>query len=254
MIDDLADQTHVKVCVSSRPLLAFEKTFGGKPSLRLQDLTFESIKQYAEVKLSEPIESYVSHNMCKSYQAEDLIDKIVKRAHGVFLWAIVATREVHVALQGMATWNRLAKTLETLPLEIEGLFMHMLRRIGTAFKPDAAYFLQIAMYQDSTYNDRMDLCRLHFSHSQRELKDRPIQYEDIATSELVTASHVLKLRLLSHTAGLLELTDPKESLRIYGKRENHDPILLMNINFLVGFDATPSTCICRELFSDLSCS
>ena len=232
MIGDLADQTHVKVCVSSRPLLAFEEAFAGKPSLRLQDLTFDSIRKYAEVKLSEPVRNYVSLNMCKRYQAEALVDKIVWRADGVFLWAIIVTSEIHEGLRGMANIDDLAHTLETLPSEIESLFMLMLHRIKTAFKRDAACFLQIAMYQDSNFYNGMDLCRLHFSHLQGEVQDRPAHYENIATSELVTACRTLRIRLLSHTAGLLELTPETYGQRIYGKRQDHDPILFMKINFL----------------------
>ena len=229
MIGDLADQTHVKVCVSSRPLLAFEEAFSEKPSLRLEDLTFGSMIEYGNDKLSEPIEKYVSLNMCKRYQAEILVHKIVERAHGMFLWAIIVIRDVDYGLRGMANINELTQTLETLPSEIESLFMLMLHRIKTPFKPDAAYFLQIAMYLDGR---EMDLCLLYFSQSQRELKDRPAHYEDIATSELVKACRSLEIRLLSHTAGLLELTPETNGQRIYGKRKDHDPILFMKINFL----------------------
>ena len=232
MIDDLADQTHVKVCVSSRPLLAFEEAFSEKPSLRLQDLTFENIREYADFKLSEPIQKYVPPTKDQRTQSEDLVNRIVLRANGVFLWAIIAIRDLYDGLRGIANIDELAQTLESLPPEVESLYMLMLQRIKPAFKRDGAYFLQIAMYQEGIYRDRMNLCRLHFSHSQRELKDRPVHYQEITTSELVTACHTLEIRLLSHTAGLLELTDPGKSLRIFGEREGQDPILFMNINFL----------------------
>ena len=232
MINDLADQTHVKVCVSSRPLPAFEEAFGGKPSLRLQDLTFDSIRKHAEVKLSEPIRKYFSPNKYDRIQAEDLVDRIVWRADGVFLWAIIAIRDLYDGLRGHANIDHLAQTLESLPSELENLFMLMLYRIKPVFKRDAAYFLQIAMYHANTSRDHLDLCRLHFSHSQREVKDSPAHYENIATSELVTACRAQEKRLLSHTAGLLELTSETNGQRIYGKRKDYDPILFTRINFL----------------------
>ena len=227
-IQDLADQTHVKVCVSSRPILAFEEAFGGKPSMRLQELNFRNIKDYARKKLSEPIQKYVSLNRYDQDKAEELIDSLVWRADGVFLWAIIAIRDLEEGLRGIANINELAQTLETLPSELESLFMLMLRRIKPTFKRDAANFLLTALYQDSG----MDLCRLYFSQSQRELKDRPAYYEDIATSELVAACRTLRIRLLSHTAGLLEITPKENDQRIYGKRRDHDPILSTRINFL----------------------
>ena len=232
MIGDLADQTHVKVCVTSRPLLAFEEAFSKKPSLRLQDLTFDSIRAYTEHKLSEPIQKYVSFSMCKPDQAEALVDKIVERAHGVFLWAFIASREVHDSLQGMANINTLAQTLETLPSEIESLFMLMLHRIKRAFKRDAAYFLGFAMYENSISDCRVDLFTLYFSHSQRELKDRPVCYENISSSQLVVACRTMGKRLLSHTAGLLELTPKEKGGRLYENWVDHDPVMFTDINFI----------------------
>ena len=85
MIADLADQIHVKVCVSSRPLLAFEKAFSGKPSLKLQELTFNSIRKYAEDKLSRLIQERVLLDKDDGHQIQDLLTRIVWQANGVFL-------------------------------------------------------------------------------------------------------------------------------------------------------------------------
>ena len=232
MIGELADQTHIKVCVSSRPLLAFEEAFSEKPRLKLQDLTFESMREYAEFKLSEPIQKYVSPIKYNQTQARTLVDRIVLRADGVFLWAILVIRDLYDGMRGMANLDELEQTLEILPSELECLFIHMLHRIEPAFRRDAAYFLQIAIFHNSTYSDRMDLCRLFFSYSQREATDHPARYEDVATSDLVTACHTLRIILLSHTAGLLELTPQKKAGRVYERSKDWDPVLFMNISFL----------------------
>lgn len=167
VIEDVADQIHVKVCLSSRPLLAFEEAFIRRPSLRLQDF-FHSIRKYAEVKLSKPIQNYVSLNHNHGNLAKSLLTKIIERADGVFQWAIIAIRDVHDGLRGIANLNELAQTIETLPSELEDLFMLMLHRIKSSFKRDAANFLQIALYSRVyTYKhsppildeaSRIDLC------------------------------------------------------------------------------------------------
>ena len=230
-IQDLADQTHVKVCVSSRPILAFEEAFSGKPSMRLQDLNFRTIGDYARNKLSEPIQNYISHNKYNRDEVEKLIDSLVERADGVFLWVIIAIRDLQEGLRGIANIKELAQTLETLPSEIESLFMLMLHRIKPAFKRDAAYFLEFGMY-GFRFWDHVDLCTLYFSHSQRVLKDRPVCYEDISSSELVVACRTIGKRLLSHTAGLLELTPKEKGGRLYEKRVDHDPVMFTDINFI----------------------
>ena len=235
MIEGLADQAHVKICLSSRPLPIFEEAFHGRPSLRLQDLTFDTIRDYAENQLSELIQKRVLLNKDDGDLAQELLTRIVERADGVFLWAIIAIRDVRDGLRGIANLKELSETIEALPSELESLFMLMLRRIKRAFMQDAAYFLGIALYQESGPIACMDLCRLHFSHSQRGQKDAPFSCEDISTDKLVASCRTLETRLLSHTGGLLELISRKPSVHpsgLYGKRKDQDPIIFMEIKFV----------------------
>ena len=227
MIKDLADQTYVKVCVSSRPLLAFEEAFTGKPSLRLQDLTFDSIRDYAAVKLSDPIQKYISLNQYDLDETEYLVDRMVDRAEGVFLWAVIAVRGLREGLRGIASFHELAQTIEALPSEIESLFMLMLNNIKPVFRRDAAKFLEMTLYGYG----RQDLCTLYLSHSQSELSDAPFSYDTFNTKDLITDCKTLETRLKSHTAGLLELTPTDKGGRTYGKSEDPDPVLFTRVNF-----------------------
>lgn len=230
MMKDLANQTHVKVCVSSRPLLAFEEAFTGKPSLRLQDLTFESMRKYAALKLSDQIQKYISVNNKDLDQTRSYIDWIVERAEGVFLWVVIAVRGLREGLRGIASLPELAQTIEALPSEVESLFMLMLNNIKPVFKRDAAKFLEMTLYGHG--HEPWDLCILHLSHSQPELSDGPFVYDTIHTKDLITDCETLKIRLKSHTAGLLELTPHPIGNEIYGRREDLDRVLFTKVNFL----------------------
>lgn len=245
MIQALAGQAHVKVCLSSRPLPIFEEAFNFGPGLRLQDLTFDTIREYAKKQLSPQIQKRASLNKKDGDLAEKLFTRIVERADGVFLWAIIAIRDVSDGLRGFADLIELTQAIEHLPSELESLYIRMLHRIKSPFKRDAAYFLKVALYQDNDSLNCMDLCRLHFSRSNRELKDAPFSYEKIATNELVKKCHNLEIGLRSHTVGLLELTRLNPPLHqplpyrgshpqfgFYRKREDHDPILSTKIDFL----------------------
>ncbi|KAL8992541.1 MAG: hypothetical protein Q9188_007563, partial [Gyalolechia gomerana] len=239
VIGKLANQTNVKICVSSRPLLVFEQAFSGKPSLKLQDLTFETIQKYAKLKLSEPIQERVSLDNANRGKVEDLLYKIVRRADGVFIWAVIAIRDIREGLLEMADVNELAQMIESLPSELEKLFMLMFDRIKPAYKRDAVQFLQLVLHSEVDHwydivdsGFHVDLCTLYFSQSQRGLKDTPFVYEAIATTELISACRTLKTRLQSHTAGLLELTSKDKGVRMYGKMQNLDQILFTKINFV----------------------
>jgi len=238
MMGDLADHTNVKICLSSRPLPVFEEAFNGVPGLKLQDLTFQSIRAYARFRLSDLFHARIFHDKQKEQQARHVISTIVDRANGVFLWAVIAVRDVRDGLQGIADLDELAQAIDNLPSELESLFMIMLNRIKPAFQRDAARFLQIALHErdrasDRTryYSLRLTLCSLHLIRSQRELEDAPFVYEKVATSEIVRVCETLKTQVLSHTAGLLELT-PGERPRYHDLCPDDQPLLNMDVNFL----------------------
>lgn len=133
MIKNLKDHTNIKICFSSRPLLFFEEAFNGALGLRLQDLTYRSIRAYVDVQLSDLIQQRVVRDKQNGHRVERFVDKIVERANGVFLWAVIAVRDVRDGLHGIADVNELAQTIESLPPEIESLFMFILNRIKPVY-------------------------------------------------------------------------------------------------------------------------
>lgn len=225
MIQNLADQNHIKICLSSRPLLAFEEAFNGKPGLRLQDLTFDSIRDYADLKLSGLIQQHVSYDENDRARAGYLLTRIVHRANGVILWAVIAIREVRDGLQDIVNMNELARAIEILPAELEDLYMLMLNRIKPACQRDAAHFIRLVIHDELEFAV-LDLSRLHFTTLQRTIEDSPFYSEEITTNKLIEACHILRTRLLSHTGGFLELTPSKRK-----KLKEAEKILLTRVNF-----------------------
>ncbi|KAL8904266.1 MAG: hypothetical protein Q9207_003393 [Kuettlingeria erythrocarpa] len=217
LVRQLAGHNNVKVCLSSRPSLIFEEAFSNAPGLRLQDLTFGSIQAYADDRLSSLIQTRLLQSNYDGDRARDLVNAIVERADGVFLWAVIAVRDVRDGLQGFADLDELAQAIDTLPPELDGLFMLMLHRIKPAYQRDAARFLQIMLhfpidrgYWSLWRFPSLDLGTLHFIRSQRDFEDTPFIYERVPTEEIVVACRVLRTQLLSHTAGLLELTPEQD--------------------------------------------
>ncbi len=239
MIKNLADHTNVKICLSSRPLPVFEEAFGGALGLRLQDLTSQTIRDYADVQLSDLIQKRVLHDEQNGHQATRILDTIVARANGVFLWAVIAVRDVRDGLQGIVDLDELAQTVDSLPPELESLFMLMLNRIKPAYQRDAARFLQFVLHAPDRASDwekwqppRLTLCNLHLIRSQRDFEDAPFTYKKIPTSEIVQICETLRTQLLSHTAGLLELTTTAQTYVSFDLRPMSQPLLNMELNFL----------------------
>ena len=230
LISNLIGQENVKICLSSRPLLVFEEAFSVAPSLKLQDLTYHSIRAYADTQLSHLIQRQVDRR--DSLRVQNLVDGIVDRASGVFLWAVIAIRDIRDGLRDIVNLDELTQTINDLPSQLEGLFMLMLNRIKPAYQRDAARFLQIALYFPlaAVRGATFTLCILYFIHCQRSSEDAPHVYDKVATREIVEACKILRTRLLSHTAGLLDLTSSNDgACRLH---DTDEPLLHTRITFL----------------------
>ncbi|KAL8792379.1 MAG: hypothetical protein Q9195_004992 [Heterodermia aff. obscurata] len=234
LVDKLANQENVKICLSSRPLLVFEEAFSSAPSLKLQDLTYDSIRAYAETQLSDLIQRRVDKR--DIHRVKNLVGVIVNRANGVFLWAVIAIRDVRDGVRDIVDLDELAQTVDNLPPQLESLFMLMLNRIKPAYQRDAARFLQIALYMPlgesriHAGSSPLTLCILYFIHRQINSGDAPIVHDEVATSEIDQACETLRTRLLSHTAGLLDIASRNDgACRLHNTKE---PLLHSRINFL----------------------
>ncbi|KAL9594594.1 MAG: hypothetical protein Q9219_006954 [cf. Caloplaca sp. 3 TL-2023] len=230
LIRDLLDCENLKICLASRPLPLFQKEFSTQPGLKLQDLTYASIKAYAEHKLSQVLPELIDDNARTAHRIQYLLTKVAAIADGVFLWAVLAVRNIRDGLEGHADLDELERLIDSLPPELENLFMAILRRIRPAYQRDAARYLQIILQAPVRRNyiralDTLTLRQMHLIYSQQEVEDEPLIYEPIAMGEVVEACKTLKDRLLSHTAGLLEVTAYK-----YDKTQ--DSITNSKINWL----------------------
>lgn len=129
LINDLGDETHVKICLSSRPLRAFEDALSAKPGLRLQELTFGSVRTYAGQQLSNLIQGRIPSSNAAKDRVKDLLSRIVERGEGVFLWIVIAIRELRNGVQDIVDLDELERVIEDLPPQLEGLYTVMLQRV-----------------------------------------------------------------------------------------------------------------------------
>lgn len=206
-IDSISNQNYVKICLSSRPLMVFERALATMPSLRLQELTFHSILAYVKVQLSKLIEERLSCGKYDTHRTQQLLHEIVHRSEGVFLWTVIAVRDVREGLQDIADLNELESMVKGLPPGIEDLYMQMLNLVKPVYRREAVRFLQIVLYESvnrgiSCY---LDLYRLYFMDIQRVSEDLPLSCDPIETKALIKACSDLKTRLLTRTVGLVDV-------------------------------------------------
>ena len=108
---------HVKTCVSSRPWNVFQDRFQQRPSLRLEDITYDDIKHYVSSRMSESI-GFKERQMETPQEAAQLIENITIKASGVWLWVALVTDSL---LEGLAEGERLSELQARLNDELNDI-------------------------------------------------------------------------------------------------------------------------------------
>lgn len=196
------DSKHVKVCVSSRPLLVFDRAFGKFPGLSLQNLTFEDIGIYVRNRLS--------HNeRMRELQDEEpelasqLVSEILNKAAGVFLWVKLV---VHSLLEGLSNFDRgidLKRRLQELPNDLEDLYWHILDRVKPAWYLEEGFRLLLLV---KTAQAPLTLRQLCFADIQEPDFAIRSKQNEIPWEKQEKMCLGMEGRIKSRCLGLLELS------------------------------------------------
>lgn len=153
IIQELILDVNIKVVLSSRPYPTFDRAFSSRAMLRLQDLTKADIRKFVSDQL-------LAFPRLQSMTAQDLqnvpdaaismiIDVIVWKADGVFLWVELAVKDQIRGINEEDSLEQLRERLRILPTTLEELYAHMLNKIHKAHWKEAAWFLRFALQADS---------------------------------------------------------------------------------------------------------
>ncbi|PYH92508.1 hypothetical protein BO71DRAFT_485385 [Aspergillus ellipticus CBS 707.79] len=115
---------HVKFCLSSRPLPVFRAAFGNSPGLELHDLTRQDMLRYAKDHLhgNSSIQTVFANN---AHGASHLIDEVVERADGVFLWVTLVVQSL-LRRQDYQEISQMHEYLLQHPADIDELFTYFI--------------------------------------------------------------------------------------------------------------------------------
>lgn len=83
-IVEISQKPNVKLCVASRPWLAFEEAFGKRPRLKVETLTKNDIENFVSKKL-ELSHRFLDLQRDEPASAKFLINEVTGKAQGVFL-------------------------------------------------------------------------------------------------------------------------------------------------------------------------
>lgn len=133
----LQDLGNIKVCVSSRPELELVNRFQGLKQLRFQDLNYNDIKSFVH-------QSFVKTNLSE-HDRTKLVNEVVWRAEGVFLWASLVTRSLVQGSKAYDDRDIMQARLNSLPRDMNKLFEQMLSDVDDVYWESLALYVQLMM-------------------------------------------------------------------------------------------------------------
>ncbi|KAK1713466.1 hypothetical protein BDP67DRAFT_435703 [Colletotrichum lupini] len=193
---------NVKVCVSSRPWVVFEEAFQHRPSLKLEDLTYNDIRKFIAKRFSEE-EGFRRLSIREPEYAEQLEDNIATKAVGVFLWVSLVVKSL---LSGMENDDRVSdmqRRLDLLPPELENLYNAILNSL------DPFYFQHAAQYFRLLESWRKSPPAVLFWFADEGI-ERSIQLpiREYSRMEMRERANTIRRRINSRCRGLIEVTSP----------------------------------------------
>lgn len=192
------------LCVSSRPWNVFEEYFGKNPLKRIaiHEETKADIRHFAKGRL-EGHPRWTEWSL-EGNGKENLLDEIVYRAEGVFLWAFLVTNSLMEGITNEDTVDELKERLESLPTDLERLFKHMLDGVEPMYYSNMAGILRMALQATGALSWEI----YRFYDYEENSPNYTISMTAHPTSMEERDRHLqrTKKRINARTKGLLELT------------------------------------------------
>lgn len=194
---------HMKICVSSRPWNIFKDAFRLLPSLRIEGLTRRDIEIFVHDNFSgNP--GYLELQAVWPKHSRDLLQSIVDKARGVFLWVALVAGALLRRIQMGDTLLQLQKILDDLPEDLSLLFDRIWDRIDTRFRTDAARYFHL-LETATKLHQPLSLQYIWLADSQGS-GDDPFKRDDgIDDHTLESTMNIAARRLNSRTMMLLDV-------------------------------------------------
>ncbi|KAK2690193.1 hypothetical protein QWA68_010950 [Fusarium oxysporum] len=203
-INKLAHNEQSKVIISSRPIPSCVAAFRKHPHLKLQDLTRRDIQAYVQFKVGgHP--SMKRHMRRYPEDSASLMNELVDKSCGVWLWIILACRSICGGFDDHDRLSEIRRRVDELPPELKDMFMHMLSKIHRRHQEQGAQLLKICYAYQKTKSPFLQkgLYALGLALVD-DYNAEPICIQPLDDEEKLEICEELEGRLRSRCWGLLE--------------------------------------------------
>lgn len=201
ILDSLAKQRDVKICVSSREEYIFSRRFQQIDRLRIHELTKYDIETFVRSRLSYLDFEHPLHR-------QTILNLIVSKADGVFLWVALVLDTVTRALCLDKSVESLIERIERAPRNLIDLVREMWRRSGEdgdvpSYRASASRYFSLALASSKNLGD-ISILNLTLASEEAGLEDMldPDRIWDLSKVAKMCSKTEQTLSLVCH--GLLE--------------------------------------------------
>jgi len=202
LVLDIMRHPNVKMCFSSRPLNSFFSAFATFPVIRLEQLTAFDINNYVSERLAA-VRQWEDLQLEAGNETSDMIETIVGRARGVFLWVKLVTDRIVSEIEDGAYLTQLKQLVDDLPEELDDLYRQMLRSVLPGHRGEATRYFQLVL---ASWRP-LSAILLGFAET-KTTQDVMVQRwsgkPPISSGELNLLLQKMQQRVRSRSAGLLE--------------------------------------------------
>lgn len=232
---DLVEQfprcRNTKLCLASRPEPILKRRLSVYPHLRLQDLTRDDLDRYARdhIKLSGIIGAEnVSNSSTASNTPWNPIESIVYKAEGVFLWLVLAIRNINTGCVYGDTPAIIQQRIDNLPGDLTKMYTDMWNRAcedsPATYRQTAALYFRLVLLEQDHYSlyllPRLSLLQLMLASTLiadqlLDAVENPLNL--VPEGRMLQECRELERKVELYCFGLVTFTRPTtEGLKVFG--------------------------------------
>ncbi|KAF2856080.1 hypothetical protein T440DRAFT_438724 [Plenodomus tracheiphilus IPT5] len=201
LILELAQHSHVKLCVASRPWIEFSDAFEDRPNLLLERLTKQDIHRYVTGRFGKD-KHYAKLLIHEPDYAEKIVRDLIDKAEGVFLWVHLVVLSLLEGLSNADRMSDLAARLEALPRGLERLYKKLCSTLEPHHFKHACQIFRLI----EAIGRVCPVLHLWFADNEDNRSAMEQKIEVLSNSEMLYRMELMKRRLISRCRGLLEVT------------------------------------------------
>jgi hypothetical protein len=191
--------------------------------MRLQDLTFDDIRLYVGDKLAASPQ-FERLQIREPRQAPELVEEIVTKADGVFLWVKLVVQSLREGLGNRDTIKDLQRRLKLLPADLKALYRVLCTRIDPFYKEQASQIFQLVQAarmadfdpgQPKTFEEAtpMTIFELGLAFDEDLHQCPKGQLKQFNLKECSIRCEDIEARLKTRCAGLIEVQGYQQTFR-----------------------------------------